>query len=266
MNSIYQVMGTTKQNIQQGIQHQLRFYEEVENLRRIVYQVREDHPSMGADTLYKKLAPVMGRDRFRIWYKEEGLKIKPKKNWRRTTDSSGVIRFANRTIDLELTGVNQLWVSDITYYEIDGRFYYITFIMDQFSRKIKGYSVSRTLRTEDTTIAALLIATKNLSVAHKIIFHSDGGGQYYSKSFLALTADRFINSMGKTAYENPYAERLNRTIKNDYVHYYNPSNFIQLKAMINKAVWMYNEGKPHQGAKGLTPNQFELIYKTKSVI
>lgn len=265
MSIIYQVMGTTKQNIHQQIQRQISFYEEVEILRSIVYQVRADHPSMGADTLYKKLAPKMGRDRFRIWYQDEGLRIKPKKNWRRTTDSSGVIRFANHTKNLELTGVNQLWVSDITYYEIDGQFYYITFIMDQFSRKIKGYNVSRRLRTEDTTIPALLMAIKNLSVTHKIIFHSDGGGQYYSKSFLELTEGRFINSMGKTAYENPYAERLNRTMKNDYVYRYNPKNFIQLISRVNKAAWMYNEGKPHEGLNGLTPNQFELMYKNQSV-
>lgn len=258
-------MGTSKQNIHQQIRRETKFLEEAEQLLMIVHQVREDHPTMGADTLHNKLSLMMGRDRFRIWYHDEGFTVKPKKNWRRTTDSSGVIRFPNHTLDLELTGVNQLWVSDITYYEIDKKFYYITFIMDRFSRKIKGFSISRTLRTEDTTIPALLMAIKNLLALKKIIFHSDGGGQYYSRNFLALSAERFINSMGKSAYENPHAERLNRTIKNDYIHHYKPESFYQLKSMTAKAVFMYNEGKPHDGLNGLTPNEFEMRLINKSI-
>ena len=239
--------------------------EEEQQLLQIIYQVRQDHPGMGEKGLFRKLQPSMGRDRFYAWYKSEGLSIKPRKNWRRTTDSSGVIRFDNLTTTVELTGVNQLWVSDITYYEIGEDFYYLTFIMDQFTRKIKGYSVSRTLRTQDTTIPALIKAMKNLVVRNKIIFHSDGGGQYYSKDFLNLTRTRFINSMGKSAYENPYAERLNRSIKNDYLKHYNPGNFNQLKTMVAKAVYMYNEEKPHAGLCGLTPAQFETKLVNQSV-
>lgn len=265
MNDIYRAMGTSKQNVHQRIIQQMKQWETEQQLIRIVYQVREDHPAMGVKTLYKKLKPAIGRDSFYAWYRNQGLMIKPRKNWRRTTDSSGVIRFSNLTLDAKLTAVNQLWVSDITYYEIDDLFYYLTFIMDQYSRKIKGYSISRTLRTEDTTIPALTMAMKNVSFEDKIIFHSDGGGQYYSKSFLALTKRRFINSMGKSAYENPFAERLNRTIKNDYVQHYGPENFHQLKRMVTKAVLMYNEGKPHNALNGLTPAQFEMKSLNQSV-
>lgn len=265
MNSIYQAMGTSKQNVHQRINRQIKQLEEEQQLIRIVYQVREDHPAMGLKTLYKKLRPAMGRDRFYAWYRNQGLLIKPRKNWRRTTDSSGVIRFKNLTLDVKLTAVNQLWVSDITYYEIDEKFYYLTFIMDQYSRKIKGYSISRTLKTEDTTIPALTMAMKSVSLENKIIFHSDGGGQYYSKNFLALTQRRFANSMGKSAYENPFSERLNRTIKNDYVRHYGPGNFYQLKTMVAKAVLMYNEDKPHGALDGLTPSQFEMVNLNQSV-
>jgi putative transposase len=213
---------------------------------------------MGAKNLYRRIRPkTMGRDRFMRWYRAEGLTIKPSKNWRRTTDSSGVIRFPNLTVDRELTGVNQLWVSDITYYEMENKFYYLTFVMDQYSRLIKGFHVSRTLQTEQTTIPAMKMAMKCLSFGQQPIIHSDGGGQYYSKSFLGLTAGRFINSMGRSAYENPYAERLNRTIKNSYLYYYRPSTFEQLVSGLRKAVNMYNDGKPHQGLKGLTPKDFE---------
>ncbi len=257
MSWIYRSMQATKQNIYKRIELENLRREEQEQLLMVIYRVRKDHPAMGKKMLYKKLNPEMGRDRFYIWYRLENLTVRPKKNWRRTTDSSGVIRFSNLTLDIELTGVNQLWVSDITYYEIGEEFYFLTFIMDQYSRKIKGHSVSKTLKTEHTTIPALLIAMKDLQIHHKPIFHSDGGGQYYSKEFLALTKERFSNSMGKSAYENPYAERLNRTIKNDYIKYYSPQNFIQLKQMTSKAVSMYNSGKPHGALAGRTPNQFE---------
>jgi transposase InsO family protein len=265
MSSIYRAMDTSKQNIYQRMTRQMEQMELKQELLRIIYEVREDHPGMGAKALYTKLKPDMGRDAFYIWYKMEGLTIEPKKNWRRTTDSSGVIRFDNLTIGLELTGVNQLWVSDITYYEIADTFYYLTFIMDQFSRKIKGYSASQSLRTEETTIPALLMGMKCLQQPTKTIFHSDGGGQYYSRQFLKLTADRFVNSMGKSAYENPFAERLNRTIKNNYLKYYDPKTFNQLKTLTSKAVLMYNDEKPHDGLYGLTPTEFEMRLLNQSV-
>jgi putative transposase len=259
MNTIYRAIGTSKQNIHQRLNRTLDRLEEVGQIRAVVGQVREDHPGMGAKDLYRRISPkTMGRDRFIDWYRTEGLTIKPQKNWRRTTDSSGVIRFPNLTLDQELTGVNQVWVSDITYYEIDNRFYYLTFVMDQYSRLIKGFHASKTLRTEQTTLPALQMAMKYLSPGQQPIIHSDGGGQYYSKSFLNLTTGRFFNSMGKSAYENPYAERLNRTIKNSYLKYYQPSSFEQLITYLKKAVNMYNDGKPHQGLKGLTPKAFEL--------
>lgn len=197
MSEIYRAIGTSKQNLHQRLQRELIQLEESEQLHKIVEQIREDHPEMGAKLLYEKLSPdTMGRDRFYSWYRASGFMIKPRKNWRRTTDSSGVIRFDNLVNKVELTAVNQVWVSDITYYEIGDRFYYLTFVMDQFSRKIKGHHASQSMRTEDTTIPALEMALKDLDEGQKPIIHSDGGGQYYSKSFLDLTRNRLNNSMG----------------------------------------------------------------------
>lgn len=262
MSEIYRAIGTSKQNLHQRLQRELIQLEESEQLHKIVEQIREDHPEMGAKLLYEKLSPhTMGRDRFYSWYRASGFMIKPRKNWRRTTDSSGVIRFDNLVNKVELTAVNQVWVSDITYYEIGDRFYYLTFVMDQFSRKIKGHHASRSMRTEDTTIPALEMALKDLDEGQKPIIHSDGGGQYYSKSFLDLTRNRLNNSMGRSAYENPYAERLNRTIKSNYLKGYNPLDFKQLRLSLKKAVRMYNEEKPHLGLKGRAPAVFEKEYK-----
>jgi putative transposase len=260
MNRIYKAMGTSKQNVHQRLNRDLACQGERHQLLCIIRQVREDHPEMGARPLYKKIAPkTMGRDRFYHWYRSEGLTVKPRKNWRRTTDSSGVIRFKNLIEDKKLDSVNQVWVSDITYYDLNDKFYYLTFVMDQYSRKIKGFHASKDLRTEQTTIPALKMAMRYLQRGQKPIIHSDGGGQYYSRSFLDLTRGKLINSMGESAYENPHAERLNRTIKNSYIRHYHPGDFEQLQKSLARAVNMYNDGKPHDALKGLTPKQFESL-------
>lgn len=267
MNQVYRWLGVSKQNIHQRLNREVYRNEEKEQLAVIIGQVREDHPAMGGKVLYRKLGPsTMGRDSFLGFYRDYGFKITPKKCFRRTTDSSGVIRFPNLIKDRELTDVNQVWVSDITYYDINQKFYYLTLIMDQFTRRIIGHCASRSLRTEDTTIPALRKAMQRLDLGGvfiKPIFHSDGGGQYYSKDFLALTHNSLINSMCKNVYENPHAERINGTIKNGYLRGYNPSNFHELKRKLNKAVYMYNHQKTHSSIGHLTPFEFEQSLSVK---
>lgn len=260
MNQIYRWLGTTKQNMHQRLNKELKRHDEQEQLKVILDQVRQDHPEMGCKALYRKVNPqTMGRDKFFDFYRKYGFKIVPKKSFKRTTDSSGVIRFPNLIKDMELTGVNQVWVSDITYFELNGKFYYLTFIMDQYSRRIIGYSASITLCTEDTTIPALKMALTRITGNEEVkpIIHSDGGGQYYSKEFLKLTTGLLRNSMCKNVYENPHAERINGTIKNSYLKGYYPTSFKDLEKKLNKAVYMYNYEKSHGSINHYTPVAFE---------
>lgn len=260
MNQIYRWLGTTKQNVHQRLNREIERAEEKEQLKVILQQVREDHPEMGCKTLFKKVKPqTMGRDKFFEFYGEYGFKVAPKKSFRRTTDSSGVIRFPNLVKDRELTGINQVWVSDITYYEMNSKFYYLTFIMDQYSRRIIGYSASKTLKTVDTTIPSLKMALTRIRGDEEVkpIIHSDGGGQYYSKKFLKLTTGRLRNSMCINVYENPHAERINGTIKNSYLKGYNPTTEQSLNKSLDKAVYMYNHEKPHSAIHHYTPVEYE---------
>jgi transposase InsO family protein len=89
--------------------------------------------------------------------------------------------------------------------------------------------------------------------------HSDGGGQYYCNEFKKLTKDlEMINSMTEEkVYENSHAERLNGIIKNNYLYPYGPTNMTSLKRLLNKAVLMYNTGKPHKALGKLTPSMFK---------
>lgn len=267
LNSLYESLGVSKQSFHQHLLRHDRKQEEKAYLWELMLQLREDHPMMGARTMYDKLQPEeIGRDAFIDLYNCAGLRVRRQRNYRRTTDSRGVHRFANLMEGWELTGVNQAYCSDITYYELNGKFYYLTFVMDQYSRRIVGWSASRTLRTEDTVIPCMRQLFLRLRDKNQPIFHSDGGGQYYSKAFLQLTRGRLRNSMGKSAYENPKAERLNGTIKNDYLAGYHPQDFHQLKSMLNKAVKMYNYERPHRELNKLSPVDFEQVTKQQRKI
>ena len=89
--------------------------------------------------------------------------------------------------------------------------------------------------------------------------HSDGGGQYYCKEFKSITKGlKMINSMTEEkVYENTHAERLNGTIKNNYLYPYSPKDLKSLRRLLDKAVLMYNTGKPHTALRKLTPKAFK---------
>jgi len=261
MNQLYDVVSVKKQSFHQMLKRREAQLDEAEQILFLVNRIRKDHPCMAVREIYFKLNPQgMGRDKFEQFCFERGYRVKKQKNYRVTTDSRGVTRFPNLIKDLEVTAVNQVLVSDITYYEMLGKFYYITLIMDLFNREIVGYSASKSLRTEDTTLPALKKAIKQCgkSALEGAIIHSDGGGQYYSNEFKKLTKTlKMKNSMTEeTVYENAHAERLNETIKNSYLYCYAPETFDELEKELKRAVYMYNNGKPHQALNKMTPVQY----------
>jgi len=236
-------------------------YEEQEQLIPLINEIRVDHPRMSARDIYLKLQPgCMGRDQFERFCMDSGYRIKRLRNFRVTTNSLGVTRFPNMIKDLEVTRVNQVFVSDITYFDIGPDTYYLTFIMDLYNREVVGCSASDNLRTESTTLPALhrVIRERGRANLKGAIMHSDGGGQYYCKEFKELTKSlEMINSMTEEkVYENSHAERLNGIIKNNYLYPYGPTNMTSLKLLLDKAVFMYNTGKPHKALGKLTPSNF----------
>ena len=256
--------GMSKQNFYQRLSRMNYQSDESAGILQIVQQIRKDHPRMALRTIYKKIRPqTMGRDKFELLCTKHGYRVRKQKNYRVTTNSMGVIRFPNLIKDIELTGINHVFVSDITYYEMNGRFHYLTFIMDLFNREIVGSSESDNLRTENTSIPALnqLVKLRGIQNLEGAIFHSDGGGQYYSTDFKAITKKlKMINSMTQEKVnENSHAERLNGVIKNNYLYPYNPGNKKELRKCLKKAVWMYNNEKPHQSLKDLTPVEYRKI-------
>jgi putative transposase len=266
LNKLYQSIGLSKQAFHQRMDRYLQERSIEEHILLLVYRVREDHPTMGLRDIYFKITPIgIGRDRFEILCKQSGLMVERMHNLRRTTDSSGVIRFDNLLIGLVINKPNQVWQSDITYFELNGRFYYITFIIDAFTRVIVGHAVSQRLKTEQTTLPALQKAIKSridlkLSI-HALIFHSDGGGQYYDKDFLELTRKHeIINSMCQYPWENGKAERINGVIKNNYLIHRFISSYEQLQIEVDRSVLLYNTEKPHIELQRKSPILFEKEY------
>ncbi|MEG5147046.1 IS3 family transposase [Microcoleus sp. AT8-B6] len=259
MNEVFSYTGYSKQAFHQKMNRQLRQREQEILLLPLIEELRNEHPGVAARQLYWILKPAgIGRDKFEQLCFENGYKLNRPRAYKRTTDSTGVIRFPNLLAGRELKGINQAWSSDITYYEIGNTVYYLTFILDLYSRKIKGYSVSRRLLTEHTTIPALQMALTNSQPAEGLIFHSDGGGQYYSKAFLELTKRHHIhNSMCDIVYENAHAERINGTIKNQYLKGYKPDSFSSLEKQTARAVYNYNNVRPHSSLKRATPNWYD---------
>jgi len=261
MNQLYDVVSVKKQSFHQMLKRREMQLDEAEQILLLVNRIRKDHPCMAVREIYFKLNPQgMGRDKFEQFCFERGYRVKKQKNFRVTTDSRGVTRFPNLIKDIDVTSVTQVLVSDITYYEMLGKFYYITLIMDLFNREVVGYSASKSLRTEDTTLPAMKMAIKNCgkSAMEGTIIHSDGGGQYYSNEFKKLTKTlEMKNSMTEeTVYENSHAERLNGTIKNSYLYCYAPTTFEELGKELKRAVYMYNNGKPHKALNKMSPVQY----------
>jgi transposase InsO family protein len=121
----------------------------------IISQVREDHPTLCCRLMYHMIQPdYMGRDAFEDLCRRYGFSSKKKINYHRTTYSIAEGRFENLIQNLVLTGIDQVWSSDLTYYRIKETFYYITFIMDNFSRRILGNVVSSKMQTEQQILYA----------------------------------------------------------------------------------------------------------------
>ena len=109
-----------------------------------------------------------------------------------------------------------------------------------------------------TTNSNGVIRFPNLLKGIEMIFHYDGGGQYYCKEFIRLTSKmKMQNSMAKEAYENPFAERINGTIKNCYLKHWSIGTLEQLEKSLDRAVRLYNYDKPHKSLQGSTPAQLE---------
>lgn len=255
MNQLYKSVGISKQAVYQYARRQSTFDKKVSDLIVEADQLREEHPGCGVEKMYYTLNPdFIGRDRFIETFMALGYRLKQKKNYKRTTYSSDMF-YPNYIKGMQVTAPSEVWQSDITYIRVGQKFYYAVFIIDVYTKKIVGYQVSDHMRAT-ANIKALKMALKD----HKAprIHHSDRGSQYIYKDYISLLKNNNCTiSMALTAQDNAYAERINRTIKRDYIDLWEPKDFGQLKRMVTKAVKHYNNKRPHNNIGKLSPVKFE---------
>jgi transposase InsO family protein len=221
--------------------------------------IRENHPGCGVEKMYKTLQPkYMGRDKFCEVFMDLGYRIRRIKNYRRTTIPTH-LDYPNLIEGMIVSRPHQVLQSDITYFDIDNTFYYLVFIIDVYTREILGYNVSNNMRKQ-SNIKALKMALKQIrpSDAKRMIHHSDRGSQYGSKAYVKLLSDSEIAvSMGLIAQDNAFAERINGTIKNEYLKLWSINNFQALKIKTKKAVEHYNNKRKHSSLQDKTPEEFK---------
>ena len=184
-----------------------------------------------------------------------------------TTDSDHDHPIAPNVLDrdFEAESAGLKWVSDLTYFKIGSIWYYLTIILDLADRSIVGWTISDNMTSEETTIAALLVAVKNRKPQPGMIFHSDRGVQYASAAFREQLADlEAVQSMsGKgNCWDNAVAESFFKTIKTECINRHVFLSYDRAWSIIFRYIegW-YNTKRIHTSLGGLTPLQ---AYEAKS--
>ncbi|MCO5229541.1 MAG: IS3 family transposase [Chitinophagales bacterium] len=241
------MLDISKQAVHKSRKRQELFDMELNDLIHQVDVIRTDHPGCGVEKLYKALLPkTMGRDKFCEVFMELGYRVKAMKNYTRTTIPAW-FDYPNLIEGMQVTRPYQVLQSDITYFDINGKFYYLVFIIDVYTREILGYNVGDNLRTQ-CNINALKMALSKIPTQclENMIHHSDRGSQYGSKEYVRLLKSNGIRvSMGEIAQDNAFAERINGTIKNEYLKHWHIPDFKTLKKKTKKAVNHYNKSRLH---------------------
>ena len=219
---------------------------------------------VGTKKTYRLIKPELvrldikcGRDKLNDILRSEGMHIKKKKNYMRTTNSyHRFYKYPNLIKDIHINRAEQVWVSDITYIRTGQGWLYLSLITDAYSKQIVGHQLSYNLKTINC-IYALKAAIKNRKYPDRpLIHHSDRGFQYCSPDYIETLENNNIGVSMTTKhdpYENAIAERVNGTLKNEFDLGDHLPDQKNAEREINKAIWVYNNLRPHESCKFLTP-------------
>jgi len=172
---------------------------------------------------HKRVARIMREDNL--------LGMQPERFVVTTNSNHKLEIYLNLAHRMKLTGINQLWVADITYIRLKAEFVYLAVILDGFSRKVVGWALDRTLAIR-LTIGALQQAIERRHPEPGLVHHSDRGLQYASEEYAkVLENNRVIPSMSRPAnpYDNASCESFMNTLKREeiYANNYNDWNICE---------------------------------------
>lgn len=238
--------------------------DKIHSVKDFVLQKRIHMPRIGTRKLYrlldndfKKYNLKIGRDKLFSYLKHLHMLIKPLKSYTKTTNSKHWLhKYPNLLKSFKPQRAEEVWVSDITYFNTLEKTCYISLVTDAYSRKIMGYHLSEDLRTEHM-VKALKMAIGNKKSSNKTIHHSDRGLQYCSEQYQTILNHNNIKcSMtdGYDCYQNALAERMNGILKMEFLIGKYP-DFYTLQKSLDQSIETYNNKRPHLSLNYKTPNE-----------
>ena len=232
----------------------------------IAKKERKEQTQLGCKKVYDNIKSVIqaqglscGRDKFISIMRDEGLLVKPKRKYVKTTQSYHRFRkYPNLVQGLDIKRSEQVWVSDITYIKTQDGFVYLSLITDAYSKQIMGYDLSDNMKVINC-VNALRMALENRRYPEReLIHHSDRGLQYCHPDYTNLLEESLIQISMTTKhdpYENAVAERVNGILKGEYIIDGRLPNEKQAQKEVTHAIWLYNNKRPHYSCSFLTPAQ-----------
>lgn len=239
---------------------------------RLIKSKRILMPKIGTRKLYYLLKDELmelkiGRDKLFKILKANNLLIKHRKKYHITTNSHHRFRkHKNQIKEMEFIRPEQVWVSDITYIGNRKNPSYLSLITDAYSKRIVGYNVSDSLNVKGSLIALEMALKKRVYKKEPIIHHSDRGLQYCSNEYQKILGKNEIQpSMTEQydPYENAIAERINGILKQEFDIDKFDTNLKIKRKLVQNAIKIYNNFRPHLSNYMLTPNQMHRQNKIK---
>lgn len=230
-------------------------------IQRIALEYRGHYGSRRTTAVLKREGFYANRKRVQRWMREDNLLAVQPRRFVRTTESRHELGvYCNLARHLQLTGINQLWVADITYIRLQTEFVFLAVILDAFSRKAIGRALGRSLKSE-LTLRALQQALTERQPAPGLVHHSDRGWQYACASYRALLQQHHIvPSMSRAGnpYDNALCESFIKTLKQEeiYVTDYRDMEHIDANLEIFFEQY-YNRCRLHSALNYRSPEEFE---------
>lgn len=238
-----------------------------DEIKHTIATLAAEHPTYG----YRRITAMLQRQGqgvnnkrvLRLMRELNLVGKRPKRRCRTTNSNHPFKRHPNRVEGLSIERPNQVWVGDITYIKLGCEFVYLAVLMDVFTRSIRGWQLGRSLETDLT-----LVALKRAFASGKPeIHHTDQGVQYAAKAYTELLEQQDIAiSMAAVgeAWQNGYAERLMRTIKEEEVDLSDYRNFAEAYEQIGRFLEeVYTKKRIHSSLGYLTPTEFEYQWNAQ---
>ena len=212
--------------------------------------------------LLQQAGVTVGKNRIARIMQECGLKARCARIYRNNTAHDRFYAsIDNKIHKLDATAPNQIWVGDVTYLRVNNEWRYLAVIMDKFSRKIVGWSLS-VKRNVELSLTAFKRAATNRLVQSGLYFHSDRGSEYVAHKYRKwLKKNGVIQSLNRKGIMNDNAEMESffHQFKAERVHKNEYTTEGELRATIIEYVRFYNSKRIHSSLGYLTPDDYEVI-------